>query len=149
MGNGLNDRMSSEKIDGDKCDSSEFNEKEKNSATAVATGTHTFRERIEDGESFIPSYAGISDAHPVLQGRLTIALLVTREEIALNHDGADVVAACGKLGGNVTCHRQLLLPIFVAIAVGAIDHDTVRDALFLLGVPSFFHVSVVVIGSLS
>ena len=37
----------------------------------------------------------------------------------------------------------------MAIAVGAIDHDTVRDALFLLGVPSFFHVSVVVIGSLS
>ena len=90
-------------------------------------GADTCSEDVEHSECAIPVNAGICDTYAVLHIRA--ALLVTGEEIALNHDSADVLTACCKLLGHTAGHCGLLLPLLMAVAVGTVNHDASRSPL--------------------
>lgn len=101
----------------------------------AAARFNSIGEDLKRGDGVVPVDAGIGDADTVLK-TITAALgdlLVALVDVALNHDTHDGSLALGDLlsdhGGNL----WLVLVVLVGVAVRAVNHETLGDALLVDG----------------
>ena len=106
-------------------------------AQFCAAGAYACSQRVEHAKRAVPVNACICDADPVFH--FGSAFLVAGANVAFNHYSADEVASCSKLLCYTERNSGLLCPVLVAVAVGAVNHDSIGNTGFLLGLPGLLY----------
>src|SRR6218665_1209075 len=92
---------------------------------SAARGANRRAQHLQHLDRIVPAEAGVGDALAVRElGRIVLAgaeLLRAVDQMALDHDAEDLLAAGLDLRGDVACHVELALVLLSAVCMRAID----------------------------